>query len=418
MPEPVISLRDVIKDYKIYSRRGQKLKETLTLNRRRYHEVKRALDGVSFDVYDGECVGIIGDNGSGKSTILKILAGTSYPTAGTVDVTGEVSYLLNVTTGFNFDFTGRENIFTKCALLGMPPDVIEEKYPSIHDFSGLKERIDHPIKTYSMGMIMRLGFSVAIHVPFDILIVDEVLSVGDNVFQRKCINGIRKIIESGKTVIITSHALSDVATFCDRLMMLKDGQIVMTGAPEEVIQSYIQECDRTNATIESPGLRDDVLQHCNEILGGVHINHVAFLNGNGEPSEEIQTGDPLQVKMDFTVAQPIESPCLRIQFMRNDGLLVMGDNTYRQDLHYGPMQGHYETVISFPSISLLEGDYFVTIGLWPDEYKSWVAKTPFDIHDYRYVISVKSHRSDGGGLVRSNATWTLNKLPDAPPDES
>ena len=408
----VISLKKVTKDYKIYSQRGQKFKEWLTLNRRIYHDTKRALEEVSFEVESGECIGIIGDNGSGKSTILKILAQTSYATSGKVQIDGKVSYILDVSTGFNLDFTGRENIYTKCALLGMMPEQIDGMYDSIVDFSGLKERIDHPMKTYSTGMIMRIGFSVAVHIPYDILIVDEVLSVGDYLFQRKCVNAIRSIIKSGKTVIITSHSLSDVSSFCNRLILLRDGKIVMEGETDKVIQAYIESCEECYSKVEAPVVEDKVLTVASERIGNARILEVRMSDTNGNPIEQISTGQTLRVHMDFLVEETTDNPCVRVQFLRNDGLLVMGTNSYRHDLNYGPMLGHYEILVDFKNLQLLEGEYYVNVGIWPDEWKSYSAKTPMDVLEYKRVIKVKSKRIDGGGLTCANSSFTLNKLPE------
>lgn len=405
-----VSVKNVTKDYKIYSKRGQKLKELLTFNHKVYHETKRALENMTFDVAKGECIGIIGDNGSGKSTILKILAGTSYPTGGEVKINGEVSYILDVATGFNFDFTGRENIYTKCALLGLTPDEIHANYDSIVEFSGLSERIDHPIKTFSTGMIVRLGFSIAVHVPFDILIVDEVLSVGDYLFQRKCISAIRSIIDSGKTVIITSHSLSDVANFCHRLVLLRDGQVALIGDTDSVIQSYIEDCECRYSQIEAPIVEDKILSSCKVRLGNVSILDVKLLGPFDREVEEFWTGDPLKVIIKFHVEEPIENPCIRIQFLRNDGLFVMGSNTYRHDMDFGMMHGDYETIVEFAEIPLLEGDYYINMGIWPDEWQSYTAKTPFDIHEYRHLLKVHSRRKDGGGITKAGTTWRLNHL--------
>ncbi len=407
---PVVSVKNVTKDYKIYSQRGQKFKEWLTLNRRQYHDVKRALENVSFDVEKGECFGIIGDNGCGKSSILKILAGTSYATEGTAEVNGEVSYILDVATGFNFEFTGRENIYTKCALLGLTPIEIEERYNSIVEFSGLEERIDHPLKTYSTGMIMRIGFSVAVHIPFEILIVDEILSVGDYLFQRKCVNAIRSIIESGKTVIITSHALSDVSAFCNRLMLLSAGQVMLIDETEKVIQAYVEDCECRFTKIEAPIVEDRVLSTCIERVGSLTLEEVKFYNGRGRETLSLTTGESLRISMRFFVSEPVTNPCIRVQFFCNDGLLATGSNTFRHDMDLGTMQGSYEVHFDIGRVPLLEGDYYVNVGLWPDEWKSYTAKTPYDVHEYRHVLKIRSNREHGGGLVWTDGKWTLSKL--------
>ena len=406
----VVSAQNLSKQYSIYSQRGQKFKEWLTFNRKSYHDEKQAIDDVTFDIGQGECFGIIGDNGSGKSTILKLLAGTTYPTSGQVKVKGRISYILDVSTGFNFDFSGRENIRMKCTLLGLTPDQINENYDSIVEFAGLADRIDHPLRTYSTGMILRLGFSVAVHIPYDILIVDEVLSVGDYLFQRKCVNAIRNIIDAGKTVIITSHSLSDVSTFTDRLMLLEEGRIAMIGSTEEVIEKYIEDCEARCIIDVAPVVDDQVFTACIEKQGNATILEVEMQNENGQAANEVKAGGFLRVLVRFFVESPIDNPCIRIQFMSKDGLLMLGNNTYRQDIDLGTMQGKYEAKIDFPKLQLNEGEYYINVGVWPDEWRSYSSKTPYDVHEYRHRVRISSERTDGEGLIRSTGKWSLNKL--------
>ncbi|HPQ71074.1 MAG TPA: ABC transporter ATP-binding protein [bacterium] len=410
-----IAARNLTKVYKIYSRRAQKFKEMVTLNRRVFHDTKRALSELNFDVAQGECLGVIGDNGSGKSTLLKILAQTSYPTAGELEINGKVSYILDPTTGFNPDFSGRENVHIKCALLGMTSAQINELFDVIHDFSGLGERIDHPIKTYSFGMVVRLGFSVAIHVPFDILLVDEVLAVGDYLFQRKCINAIRAFKEQNKTIVVASHSLSDVSTFCDRLILLQEGRMAMIGKTDSVVQQYIEACEKRYSSIEAPIMRlsDESISCCLERTGQAHLVEVQLLDGAGHEATSAHSGQALTVRVRFRVDEPIGNPCLRVQFRRNDGLLIAGTNTFRHQLDFGPLEkGVYEASCEFSELNLLTGDYYINVGIWPDEYQSYTAKTPYDIHEFRYILSVVSDRRDGGGLVRMPNRWSLSRLGD------
>ncbi|NLH49888.1 MAG: ABC transporter ATP-binding protein [Myxococcales bacterium] len=407
-----VEVRNLTKDYQIYSRRGQKFKELLTLNNRRYHEIKRALDDVNFTVEKGECLGVIGDNGSGKSTLLKILARTSFPTAGEIEIDGEVSYILDPATGFNPEFSGRQNVFTKCALLGLTTAQTEALFPVIHEFSGLGDRIDHPIKTYSTGMTVRLGFSVAIHVPFDVLLVDEVLSVGDYLFQRKCISAIRVFKDTEKTIIVSSHNLSEVAAFCDRILLLQEGRIGRLGRTEDVVAAYVRECNERYSRVDAAPLpvNDRELNGCAERLGKVTILDVAFLDGDGRETDTFQCGAPLTVRVRFSADEEIDNPCLRLQFLRNDGLLAAGTNTYRHDLNYGRMLGRYEARCTFPEMNLLKGEYYANIGIWPDEYQSFLVKTPYDIRQFLHVIKMESSRLDGGGIVRLVNRWELDKL--------
>jgi ABC-type polysaccharide/polyol phosphate transport system ATPase subunit len=406
-----IQVKNLTKDYQIYSKRGQKLKEMLVLGRRDFHETKRALFDLSFEVEEGECVGVIGDNGSGKSTLLKILAGTTYPTAGAVQVHGRVSYILDPSTGFQGDISGHENVISKCSLLGLSPTQIRDLYPKILDFSGLTERIGHPFKTYSTGMQVRLGFSVAIHVPFDVLVVDEVLSVGDFLFQRKCVNAIRAFREQGKTIVVTSHSLSEVSNFCDRLILLHDGEIAMVGNTDSVIKEYVEECERVYNRIEAPVIEDQVLTRSHERVEGARIIEVDFMGADMKPRREFETCEEMLVRIRFvTTNGPLPDPCFRVQLLRNDGLLVQGMNNYRKEIHFPDVEGHYEILMRFPILNILSGDYYGNVGVWPDEYQSYAAKRPYDAHEYKTIISIRQKREHGGGLVYEPCEIYCNKL--------
>ena len=197
-----------------------------------------ALRDVSFQVERGEAFGIIGGNGAGKSTILKLLTGIMRPTKGSIRVAGRISALIEVSAGFHQDLTGRENIYLNGAILGMTRDEIRKRFDEIVDFSGLEEFIDTPVKRYSSGMFARLGFSVAAHVDPDVLLVDEVLSVGDYLFQRKCLERMHAVIRSGATVVFVSHNLREVANLCQRSLLLERGQVQLVGPTEEVIRDY------------------------------------------------------------------------------------------------------------------------------------------------------------------------------------
>src|SRR5690349_22795590 len=203
-----------------------------------------ALKDVSFSVGRGEAFGIIGGNGAGKSTILKLLTGIMKPTQGIIDVRGRISALIEVSAGFHQDLTGRENIYLNGAILGMTREEIRKRFDAIVEFSGLEEFIDTPVKRYSSGMFARLGFSVAAHVDPDVLLVDEVLSVGDYLFQRKCLERMHSIIRSGATVVFVSHNLREVAQLCQRSLLLEQGQVEAIGPTEEIIAAYYKRAQR------------------------------------------------------------------------------------------------------------------------------------------------------------------------------
>ena len=245
-PPVVIDVRDVKKKFTIYFDKGATLKERILFRDRRRHEEHWVLNGISFQVRKGEAVGLIGQNGSGKSTTLKMLTKILYPDAGTITMKGRVSSLLELGAGFHPDLSGRENIYTNASIFGLSRREIERRLDSIIDFSELREYIDNPVRTYSSGMYMRLAFAVAINVDADILLIDEILAVGDAAFQEKCFDKLRQIKQKGTTIVIVSHSLPQIEEFCERSLWLDGGLIRMEGKPEEVHPQYLEYMHRKN----------------------------------------------------------------------------------------------------------------------------------------------------------------------------
>lgn len=233
-----ISVVDVRKKYRIYHDRAQTLKEKLLFAHRNRYEDLWVLKGVNLEIAEGETIGLIGKNGSGKSTLLKIMTKIIYPDSGNLVMKGKISSLLELGAGFHPDFSGMENIFMNASILGLTRTEIEAKIPDILAFSELGNFIDVPVRTYSSGMYMRLAFSIAINVEAKILLVDEILAVGDEAFQTKCFEKFKSLQQQGVTIVIVSHALNQLATICDRMIWLNEGQIVAEGNPETVVEKY------------------------------------------------------------------------------------------------------------------------------------------------------------------------------------
>ena len=238
--EVVISVRDLGKRYKMYERPRDMVKEVLSLGRRSFHRDFWALRNVSFNVRKGETIGLVGRNGSGKSTLLQLICGTTTPTSGFIRIRGRVAALLELGSGFSPEFTGRENAYLNASILGLSKKEIDERFPSIAEFADIGDFIDQPVKKYSSGMYVRLAFSVAINVNPDILVVDEALAVGDEVFQRKCFGRIEKIKATGATILFVSHSSEAVMWLCDRAFLLDRGEILLGGAPKLVLGHYHQ----------------------------------------------------------------------------------------------------------------------------------------------------------------------------------
>lgn len=235
-----ISVEGLSKSYRVYHDRNTTLKERVLFNRTRYteHQVLRSVD---LEIPWGRTLGIVGRNGSGKSTLLKLLTGIIFPDAGTISVRGKVSSLLELGAGFHPEFSGRENVYNNAAVFGLSRKEIDARYEAIVAFSELEEFIDNPIRTYSSGMYMRLAFSVAINVDAEVLLIDEILSVGDASFQAKCLERVGELKESGKTIVIVSHSEGTIRNFCDEAVWLKDGVIVDRGAPDMIMDRYLAE---------------------------------------------------------------------------------------------------------------------------------------------------------------------------------
>lgn len=233
-----IEIHHISKKFRIYKERNQNLKTALLRRRSSLYEEYWAVKDVSFDILAGETFGMIGSNGSGKSTLLKCLAKILYPTTGTFEIRGRMAALLEVGSGFHPELSGRENIYLNGSILGMTKKEINDRFESIVDFSGVGEFIDQPVKNYSSGMYVRLGFSVAIHVDPDVLLVDEVLAVGDEAFQQKCYAKFQELRSRGKTVVIVSHALDVMETLCDKIAWLEKGELRYIGDAKEAIRLY------------------------------------------------------------------------------------------------------------------------------------------------------------------------------------
>ncbi len=232
--DTVISVENVKKSFKVYLDKGTTLKEKLLFSKRNRYELRTVLDDVSFSIRRGESVGLVGRNGCGKSTTLKLLTRIMYPDSGKVAVSGRVSALIELGAGFHPDMSGRENIYINAAIFGLSRKEIDRRLDKIIEFSELEQFIDNPVRTYSSGMYMRLAFSVAINVDADILFIDEILAVGDVAFQSKCFDKLKEIKANGTTIVIVSHSLSQIEEFCDRSIWINDGKIAYEGAPKEV----------------------------------------------------------------------------------------------------------------------------------------------------------------------------------------
>lgn len=238
----VIKVHHVSKDFKVYFDRANTLKERILFFKRNRHEVRTVLKDVTVDIKKGETVALIGVNGSGKSTLLKLMTKIIYPNKGTVETKGKLVSLLELGAGFHPDFSGRENIYFNASIFGLSKEEIDRRLDKIIEFSELADFIDNPVRTYSSGMYMRLAFSIAINVDADILLIDEILAVGDQHFQDKCYSKMMELKEEGKTMVFVTHGMQQVKKFCDRAIWLFEGKVRMDGDTESVVEEYLKYC--------------------------------------------------------------------------------------------------------------------------------------------------------------------------------
>jgi lipopolysaccharide transport system ATP-binding protein len=401
----VIQLSNICKSYLIYGSPVQAL-AAMVAPQRVAAQTIWALKEINLEVKQGECLGIIGRNGSGKSTLLKVIGGIITPTGGLRKIQGQVSMLLDLSVGMQGTLSGQANIRNLGSILGLPGEEIDRRMATIIEFAELGEAIHRPVKTYSTGMMLRLGFSIALHVDFDILLVDEVLSVGDVTFQRKCVHRLRELYQQqGRTIVIVSHALNDLCALTDRLVLVEEGQILRDGPTEEVVGAYWQECERQQNRL---GQRVQPLKVQNPYgpdSGKIRLEAVRFLNAEGLEQEEFFTGQALSFEIWFFAAEPVEDPLFRVQIFRNDGLWVHGMNNHRHNLRLGQVCGRGCLRLEYAQLVLLEGDYYVTVGIWPDEFKSFLSDVAYDVHEMRYTLRLRSERSQGGGIVAQLASW-------------
>jgi ABC-type polysaccharide/polyol phosphate transport system ATPase subunit len=359
-----------------------------------------ALKDVSFAVERGKTLGIIGPNGSGKSTVLKLITRILEPTSGQIDVQGQVSALIELGAGFHPDLTGRENIYLNGSLLGFSRKEMKAKFDSIVEFSELEKFIDVPIKHYSSGMHMRLGFAVAIHVDPDILLIDEILAVGDQAFQNKCLAKIAELKSRGVTILFVSHDLEAVQDLCDWAIWLENGSIQQVGPADRVVASYVAAVDKQlEAKLELQNIGASQTRS-----GMLRIRDVKMVDVEGKPRWTFCSGEPVRIHIIYESTERVERPVFSILIHRSDGVYISSTNTYNIDpFEVGPIEGRGELVVTVDRLDLYEGDYLLSVGAYvePDP-PFW--STPVHFLDKRYKFRMRSS-SGAHGILVLPAKW-------------
>ena len=437
---------------KIYRRHGKRrqfatLKSALLsknlVGHLRPDESFLALNDVSLTVPKGVTYGVIGRNGSGKSTLLKLVAGITKPSKGEVRVEGRVSALIELGAGFHPEISGRENVFINGIMLGLSHREVNQRFDEIVEFAELEDFIDAPVKTYSSGMYMRLGFAVAVHVDPEILLVDEVLAVGDEGFSLKCLDKLAEFRRRGKTILLVTHGLSMVERFCDEALWLETGQKKTTGDPKRVVQMYLANIEQAEnrhlAAVDAksqltpvvpgdPGPRKDASE-ANTVVpvedepveiqeevhppadmftakegrwgsGAIRIEQVA-LEGNHGAAHVFHTGERMIIRMQVVAEQMVDDFAFGISIFSNDGVCCYGTNTYIEDLESESIHGVGEVSFAIDQLDLVEGTYKLDVAVHKRDGFS------YDYHRLLYTFRVKSRTKDVG-FYRPRHNWIFN----------
>jgi len=432
MSSPAIELIDVSKIYRRYGgRQFSTLKSALLsgdlVRRLRPEETFQALKNVSFTVPKGCTYGVVGRNGSGKSTALKLVAGITKPTIGVVKVEGRISALIELGAGFHPEISGRENVFINGIMLGLSKKEITKRFDEIVEFAELTEFIDAPVKTYSSGMYMRLGFAVAIHVDPDVLLVDEVLAVGDEGFTHKCLDKFGEFKRRGKTILLVTHSLGLVERFCDEAVWLDAGEKKAEGDPTRVVGTYVTDVARQEerflkasdekagveagvaGAIETTGPVDaqEVSTDMNRAgegrwgSGGVEITSVAFETTDGQPTQVFHTGEPMRVTLGIRAAAPVRDFVFGVGLFTADGVSVYGTNTDLEEFEADRLEGDQKVTLVIDSLDLVEGTYKLDVAVHKRD------GAPYDYHRLLHTFRVKSRIKDVG-IYRPKHSWEFS----------
>ncbi len=436
-----LTVTELGKVYRIYNRPMDRIRELYSIRGRKYHHEFTALDNISFEVFQGETIGIIGPNGSGKSTLLEIISGTLSPTSGNVVRQGTVSALLELGAGFNPRFTGRENVYLNASILGIPKHSLEAKLNELLQFADIGAFIDHPVSTYSSGMYVRLAFATAISSDPDILIVDEALAVGDIRFQRKCYRRFQEMQASGKTILFVSHSVELIQNHCSRAVFLNAGNIEAIGEPKAVIQAYLEhlfgsevqqprkvgpseeatEGDQTDADTSParavPASSDLAQDHCkqrrsynpNEYRWGdrrAAIMDYQLKSNSGDDQVVFESGENLELMVHVRFFQELTDLIYGCTVKTVDGQTVYGTNTRERAIDVSHGKAGMTVVVRFQfDLNLVPGEYFISLGVALDD-----GERDNIAIDRRYDLIHLTVRGDYGGFGLAQMNMSISEV--------
>lgn len=432
-----IEVNNITKKFKVFVDRGGTLKERVLFRKRRKYDYRQVLKGVSFEVKKGEAIGLIGHNGCGKSTTLKLLTRIIYPDTGSIEITGRVSSLIELGAGFHPDLSGRENIYINASIFGLSRKEIDARLEDIIAFSELEEFIDNPVRTYSSGMYMRLAFSVAINVDAEVLLIDEILAVGDANFQAKCFNKLREIKGKGTTIVIVSHSLGQIEQICERTIWIHEGVVREEGSPREVHPVYLdymgqkrqeiaeKEAERVAAKEEKAATEEKKEETASESSqeetqvevgeqekaqepeikrwgnGKARFTKMELMDISGKKKNVFETGSDIRIDLHYNVSEVVKDAVIGIGIFNSDGVRCYGTNTRLDKLDYFDLTKDGVVALTLKNVMLLPGIYTVDFAIEAE------IAVPVDYFREAATIEIYSVKDDVG-IVRIEHDWKIN----------
>ncbi len=415
MGENAIEVENVTKVFRLQQDRAHSLKELVTRRDRNSGADRHtALDDVSLSIPKGSMYALVGHNGSGKSTLLRCIAGIYQPTSGSVHVEGRISTLLELGAGFHPDLTGRENVYMNATILGMGKKQIDEVYDEIVDFAGVREFIDSPVKIYSSGMFVRLGFSVAVHVDPEILIIDEVIAVGDTEFQRRCFDHLYSLRKRGVTIVVVTHGIGTVESMCDGAAWLDHGVLQMTGTGAEIATAYMDHVNAKERADREAGTQPAVAPTSETEKDGhtdgpasrpaedITITDVSFVDRTAAPLDFGVHREPLTVRISYDAIRPVANPVFGIALFSSAQVHVTGTNTKIDQTTLGTLSGKGHVDFAIDSLPLTPGDYELTVAI-SDEF----VQHNYDRREREFHLTVRDgNRQAPEGLIDLSGHWS------------
>ena len=395
--ENAIEVHDIKKSFRVYLDKGRTLKELVLFSKRRKYEERQVLQGISFEVKKGEALGLIGHNGCGKSTTLKLLTRIMYPDSGTIEMRGRVSSLIELGAGFHPDMSGRQNIYTNASIFGLTRKEIDARVDNIIEFSELEAFIDNPVRTYSSGMYMRLAFAVAINVDADILLVDEILAVGDANFQAKCFNKLREIKANGTTIVIVSHSLGQIEEICERSIWIHEGKIQKEGNPREVHPAYLEYMGQKRPEAASEKVKSEGERPGD---GRVRIKTVEVILGKEGESNVFRTGEPVTLGIAYNVIERVEEAFIGLEVYNGNGVKCYSTDTRTEKMDYIRLEKDGEIHLILENLELLNGKYTMDFSI--------KSKDNFPIDSYAKAFSFEMYSDvKDTGISRLAHKWDI-----------